>query len=111
MVFALGRVDVRGSLLETRWIRRHLVTKGSFYQRLAVHGDEIVCDDDFAHLYAEGRGRPSVPPSVMVRAMLCATHDRTSDRETARRTRVDLDWKAAMGFPTSSRGSAPPRSR
>ena len=38
-----------------------------------------------------------MPPSVMVRAMLCATHDRTSDRESARRTRVDLDWKAAMG--------------
>ena len=78
-------------------MRRHLVTKGSFYERLAAHGHEIVRDDDFAHLYAEGRGRPSVPPSVMVRAMLCATHDRTSDRESARRSRVDLDWKAAMG--------------
>ena len=78
-------------------MRRHLVTKGSFYERLALHGHEVVCDDDFAHLYSEGRGRPSVPPSVMVRAMLCATHDRTSDRESARRSRVDLDWKAAMG--------------
>ena len=38
-------------------------------------------DDDFAHLYADGKGRPSIPPSVMIRAMLCATHDRTpSDR-------------------------------
>ena len=97
MVVVLGRVDAQGSLLETRWVRRHLVTKGSFYERLALHGDEIVCDDDFADLYSEGRGRPSVPPSVMVRAMLCATHDRTSDRESARRSRVDLDWKAAMG--------------
>ncbi|NDU92956.1 MAG: transposase [Ferrovum sp.] len=33
----------------------------------------------------------------MVRALLCATHDKTSDRESARRTRVDLDWRAAMG--------------
>jgi hypothetical protein len=93
----MGRVDVQGSLLETRHVRRHLVTKGSFYERLAECGHEIVADDDFAHLYAEGRGRPSVPPSVMVRAMLCATHDRTSDAETSRRSRVDLDWKAAMG--------------
>ncbi|MBA2496578.1 MAG: IS1182 family transposase [Acidimicrobiia bacterium] len=83
--------------MESGWVRRHLVTKGSFYERLAVHGHEIVVDDDFAHLYADGRGRPSVPPSVMVRALLCATHDRTSDRETSRRTRVDLDWKAALG--------------
>ena len=93
----LGRVDPQGSLLETRHMRRHLVTKGSFYERLADHGHELISDEDFAHLYAEGKGRPSVPPSVMVRAMLCATHDRTSDAETSRRTRVDSDWKAAMG--------------
>lgn len=78
-------------------MRRHLVTKGSFYERLADHGHEIVSDEDFAHLYSSGMGRPSVPPSVMIRAMLCATHDRTSDVETSRRTRVDADWKAAMG--------------
>jgi len=34
----------------------------------------------------------------MIRALLCATHDKlSSDRETSRRTRVDSDWKAAMG--------------
>jgi Transposase DDE domain/Transposase domain (DUF772) len=93
----LGRVDPQGSLLETRHVRRHLVTKGSFYERLADHGHEVISDEDFVCLYAEGKGRPSVPPSVMVRAMLCATHDRTSDAETSRRTRVDSDWKAAMG--------------
>ena len=93
----LGRVNAQGSLLETRVWRRHLVTKGSFYERLADHGEEIVSDEDYAQLYAPRMGRPSVPPSVMVRAMLCATHDRTSDAETSRRTRVDADWKAAMG--------------
>ncbi len=93
----LGRVDPQASLLETRLIRRHLVTKGSFYQRLAEHGEQIVKDDDYAHLYSQTMGRPSLPPSVMVRAMLCATHDKTSDAETSRRTRVDADWKAAMG--------------
>ena len=29
--------------------------------------------------------------------MLCATYDKTSDYETSRRSRVDSDWKAAMG--------------
>ena len=100
----LGRVDPQGSLLETRHVRRNLVTKGSFYERLADHGHEVISDEDFAHLYAEGKGRPSVPPSVMVRAMLCATHDRTSDAETSRRTRVDSDWKAAMGVDDWSEG-------
>ncbi|MGH9155662.1 MAG: IS1182 family transposase [Acidimicrobiales bacterium] len=88
-------------------MRRHIVTKGSFYERLADHGDEIVSDDDFAHLYAPTMGRPSIPPSVMVRAMLCATHDKTSDAETSRRTRVDADWKAAMGVDDEFTGIAP----
>lgn len=103
----LGRVDRQGSLLQARLVRSHLVSKGSFYERLADHGHEIVSDDDYAGLYADGRGRPSVPPSVMIRAMLCATHDRTSDRETSRRTRVDMDWKAAMGVDDDFAGIAP----
>jgi transposase len=94
----LGRVSAQGSLLEARISHRHLLTPDSFYERLADHGHEFVRDDDFAHLYAQGNGRPSIPPSIMVRALLCAIHDRVdSDREIARRTRVDLDWKAAMG--------------
>lgn len=96
-VGVLGRVADQGSLLATGLYRGHLVTAGSFYERLARHGHEVVRDEDFAHLYAPRFGRPSIPPSVMVRALLCATHDRTSDAETSRRTRVDLDWKAAMG--------------
>jgi Transposase DDE domain/Transposase domain (DUF772) len=94
-------------LLETRVVRRHLVTKGSFYERLADHGHEIFGDDDFAGLYSPTMGRPSIPPSVMIRAMLCATHDRTpSDAETSRRTRVDADWKAAMGVDDEFEGIA-----
>ena len=94
----LGRVKPQGSLLQTRHARRHLVTKGSFYERLAEHGDSFLADSDYAHLYAPVMGRPSIPPSVMLRAMMCATHDKlSSDAETSRRTRVDADWKAAMG--------------
>ena len=94
----LGRVDPQGSLLETRQIRKHLITKGSFYERLADYGHELFKDDDYAHLYSSRMGRPSIPPSVMIRAMLCATNDNIhSDVETSRRTRVDADWKAAMG--------------
>src|SRR5271165_1072017 len=89
-------------------MRRHLVTKGSFYERLADHGDEFIADDDFAGLYSQRMGRPSIPPSVLVRAMLCATNDHIcSDAETSRRTRVDADWKAAMGVDDDFAGIAP----
>ena len=76
------------------------MTKGSFYERRADHCHEVIADEDLAHMYAMGKGRPSVPPSVMVRPMPCATRDRTSDAETSRRTRLDSggsDWKPTMG--------------
>jgi hypothetical protein len=94
----LGRVDPQGSLLEAGNMCGHLVTKGSFYERLARRGHELISDDDFAHMYAPTWGRPSIPPSTMMRALLLATKDGTSDRESARRSRVDLDWKAALGL-------------
>ena len=50
----LGRVDPQGSLLGTRVVRRHLVTKGSFYERLADHGHEVVVDDDFRSCIRSG---------------------------------------------------------
>jgi transposase len=107
-VKVLGRVKPQGSLLETRHARRHLVTKGSFYERLADNGDAFLCDDDYAHLYAPTMGRPSIPPSIMLRALLLATYERTrSDAETSRNTRVDLDWKAAMGVDDDFAGIAP----
>jgi transposase len=87
-------------------MRRHLVTRGSFYERLADHGDELFTDDEFAHLYSARMGRPSIPPSVMIRALLCATNDKTSDAETSRRSRVDADWKAAMGVDDDFEGIA-----
>ena len=85
----LGRVEPQGSLLQTRHMRAALVTKGSFYERLAEHGEELISDDDFAGLYSKSQGRPSIPPSVMIRALLCATHDRTSDYETLSIPRFD----------------------
>lgn len=94
----LGRVNPQGSLLDPAQLFGHLVTKGSFYERLARCGHELVADDDFAHMYVKSRGRPSIPPSVMVRALLLAAKDDTSDRESAQRSRVDLDWKAALGL-------------
>ncbi len=94
----LGRVDPQGSLLDPGQLFGHLMTKGSFYEKLAHHGHELITDDDFAHMYSSVRGRPSIPPSMMVRALLLQVKDGTSDREAARRSRVDLDWKAALGL-------------
>src|SRR5438067_1061460 len=100
----LGRVDPQGSLLEPGLLFGDLVTRGSFSATLAACGHELICDDDFAGLYALKRGRPSIPPSIMMRALLLAVKHDTSDRESARRSRVDLDWKHALGVASDYRG-------
>jgi hypothetical protein len=47
-------------------------------------GGEVICDEDFADCYLAGKGRPSIPPSLLMRAMLCQIRDHVSDREAAR---------------------------
>jgi Transposase domain (DUF772) len=48
-----------------------------------------------------------IPPSVLMRAVLLALHDGTSDRESARRVRMDLGWKHALGLPLDHPGFHP----
>ena len=95
----LGTADRQGSLLGVDSLLARLFEgdDNSFYARLAAHGDEIVRDEDFAHCYADGRGRPSIPPSLLMKAVLCQIRDDVSDREAARRAAKDLDWKRALG--------------
>ena len=95
----LGTADRQGSLLGVDSLLARLFEgdENSFYARLATHGDEIVRDEDFASCYADGLGRPSIPPSLLMRAVLCQIRDDVSDREAARRAAKDLDWKRALG--------------
>lgn len=96
----LGTVDRQGSLLGVDSLLSRLFEgdEGSFYARLAAHGDRIITDEDFAGCYASRRGRPSIPPSLLMRAVLLQIRDDVSDREAARRAAKDLDWKRALGI-------------
>jgi len=95
----LGRADPQGSLLGVDSLLARLFEgdDDSFYARLAARGDEVIGDEDFAGCYASGKGRPSIPPSLLMRAVLCQIRDDVSDREAARRAAKDLDWKRALG--------------
>ncbi len=96
----LGTVDRQGSLLGVDSLFERLFEgdEDSFYARLAARGDDIISDDDFADCYSAGRGRPSIPPSLLMKAVLCQIRDDVSDREAARRAAKDLDWKRALGI-------------
>lgn len=76
-----------------------LIPPESFYARLATVRDVLVNDDLYRPLYQDSaKGRPSLPPSLVVLTMLLQYHDDCSDRETEARVRFDLRWKHALGL-------------
>lgn len=82
-----------------------LVPADSFYARLGEWRAVLVNDEDYAPLYKDSpRGRPSIPPSMVVLAMLLAYHDDCSDAEAEQRMRFDLRWKHALGIGLENEG-------
>ncbi len=100
----LGHEDPQTSLFFTGSLLDHLFDADSFYSKLARLGPELIRDADLAHLYHPTRGRPSIPPAQMLKAVLLALYDGCSDREAARRTAKDLDWKHALRLPLEHPG-------
>ncbi|MDF1594728.1 MAG: transposase, partial [Acidimicrobiia bacterium] len=95
----LGTADRQGSFLGVDSLLVPLFEgdDSSFYARMAAHGDSLVRDEDFADCYSTGTGRPSIPPSLLMKVVLLQVRDDVSDREAARRAAKDLDWKRALG--------------
>ena len=76
-----------------------LIPADSFYARLAQARDVLVDDEVYRPLYKDSvRGRPSIPPSLVVLTMLLQYYDDCSDVETEARVRFDLRWKHALGL-------------
>ncbi len=74
------------------------VGRDSFYGFLALHREELFCDEDFAGLYCPDNGRPSVPPNLLAMALVLQAHDGVSDEEAKARADFDLRWKVALGI-------------
>jgi hypothetical protein len=61
--------------------------------------------EDYAPLYKDSpKGRPSIPPSMVVLAMLLEYHDDCSNAEAEQRMRFDLRWKHALGLGLENEG-------
>ena len=71
---------------------------------LAEHRQELFPDEDFQDLFPSGKGRPSIPGSVMASIMVLQTLHDFSDRETAESARCDLRWKVATGMALDDEG-------
>jgi transposase len=107
IVFMQGRERADRQLLDAGALVGHLVPAGSMFAFLAAHRGELFGDEDFADLFPSGRGRPSVPASVMASVMVLQVLHDCSDAEAAEAARCDLRWKAACGFPLDHPGFDP----
>jgi hypothetical protein len=94
-------------LLDAQALVGHLVPAGSMFAFLAAHRGGLFPDGDFADLFPSGKGRPSVPASVMASVMVLQVLHDYSDAEAAEAARCDLRWKAACGFPLDHGGFDP----
>lgn len=103
----LGTIDRQKEILDADQLCGHLVAEDSMHRKLAVLGDRLFSDEDFADLYDRSRGRHSVPPSLLAKASLLQSLEGTSDRETVDRVRCDLRWKVALQLPLDDEGFHP----
>lgn len=85
-----------------------LVPEDSFYARMYKHGHTWFRDEDFADMYkASGTGRPTLPPSLLARALILQNYASCSDRELVDRIRFDLRYKKALDLPVEHPGFHP----
>jgi transposase len=94
----LGERSAQRGLFEADTMFADFVGRRNFYGFLASQRDELFRDADFATLYCDNNGRPSVPPSLLATALVLQAYDGVSDDEAKQRADYDLRWKVALGI-------------
>lgn len=94
----LGRESPQYSFLDASFSVERLLEPGSFYELLYQQAQRLFSDDDFLECYDPTTGRPSVPPSRMMKLLLLQTYEGLSDRQALERMAFDLRWKAVLGM-------------
>ena len=105
--FVQGVERVDRELLDAGALVGHLVAEGGMFAFLAAHRQDLFADAEFEDLFPSGRGRPSIPASVMASILVLQTLHDLSDRETAEAARCDLRWKVATGMALDHNGFDP----
>ena len=93
----LGRRNPQSSFFDGDQIYLGHVGSNTFYAFLARERHRLFRDEDFAGLYHERWGRPSVPPSTLCLALVLQTYADCSDQEASERAAYDQRWKVALG--------------
>jgi hypothetical protein len=94
----MGERPAQDKLFAADHIYLDYVGRDTLYGYLAQHRSQLFQDEDFAILYCQNNGRPSVPPSVAVSILFLRAYDGVSFVEAIERTKYDLRWKVALGL-------------
>jgi transposase len=100
----LGQRNPQRSLFQVPFWAHGLINPDSFHARMGAFWSRVSHDEDLAAMYDEGRGRRSIPPSLLSGALILQYFDDVSDREAADRVRFDLRWKLALDLPLDEQG-------
>jgi len=92
----LGKHNPQASLYDVGNVWPLELKQNSFYGQLAGAADRLFSDEDFAVLYCDNNGRPSVPPSQLALMLLMQAHDLVSDAEAIEKSAYDLRWAAVL---------------
>lgn len=94
----MGERSAQDKLFAADHIYLDYVGRDTLYGYLAQQRSRLFRDEDFAILYCQDNGRPSVPPSVAVSILFLRAYDGVSFVEAIERTKYDLRWKVALGL-------------
>ena len=98
----IGKRTQQSQLFDVGNVYDLALPASSFYAQLAQAAPGLFSDEEFAALYNQHRGRPSVPPSQLALLMLLQNHDQVSDQEAIDRTAFDLRWAAVLRRPAGT---------
>ena len=95
----IGKRSAQQALFDVGNVFDLSLSSTSFFGQLAKVSDRLFQDEDFAVLYADKVGRPSVPPSLLALLVLLQAHDNVSSEEAIDRSAYDLRWAAVLRRP------------
>ena len=102
-----GHSDDQRELLDVESLAGHLIQSGSVFGFLAAHRSRLFPPELFEDLFANRRGRPSVPGEVVATVLVLQALQGLSDREAVEALTFDLRWKAACGLAVTDRAFDP----
>ena len=100
--------DRQTTFFDTAFWVGAVVPADSMYGRMNRHGDEWFRDEDYATLYKDtGLGRPCLPPSLLVKALILQNYANLSDRDLVDAIRYDIRYKYGLNLPLDDQGFDP----